>query len=38
MDKEAVVQVYSGILLIHKREHILVSSDEVDEPVVFYTE
>ena len=38
MDKEAVVHVYNGILLSHKREHIWVSSNEVNEPRAFYTE
>ena len=32
MDKEAVVHVYNGILLSHKKEWIWVSSSEVDEP------
>ena len=32
MDKEAGVHIYSGILLSHKKEHIWVSPDEVDEP------
>ena len=31
MDKEAVVHVYSVILLSHKKECIWVSSNEVDE-------
>ena len=30
--------IYSGILLRHKKEHIWVSSNEVDEPRAFYTE
>ena len=38
MDKGAVVHIYNGILLNHKKEHILVSSNEVDEPRVYYTE
>ena len=38
MDKEAVVNIYSGILLSHKKEHIWVSSNEVDEPRAYYTE
>ena len=38
MDKEAVVHIYNGILLSHKKEHIYVSSDEVDEPRTYYTE
>ena len=36
MDKEVVV--HNGILLSHKNKHILVSSDEVDEPTTYYTE
>ena len=32
MDKEVVVHIHNGILLSHKKEHIWVSSDEVDEP------
>ena len=32
MDKEVVVHIYNGILLSHKKEHIWVSSNEVDEP------
>ena len=31
MDKEIVVYIHNGILLSHKKEHIWVSSDEVDE-------
>jgi len=38
MDKEAVVYIHSGILLSHKKEHIWVSSDEVDEPRAYYIE
>jgi len=38
MDKEAVVHIYNGILLSHKKEHIWVSSNEVDEPRSYYTE
>ena len=29
---------HSGILLSHKKEHIWVSSNKVDEPRVYYTE
>ena len=36
-DKEAVVHVYSGILLNHKKERIWVSSNEVDEPSAYHT-
>ena len=32
MDKEVVVYIHNGILLSHKKEHICVSSDELDEP------
>ena len=28
----------NGVLLSHKKEHIRVSSDEVDEPRTYYTE
>ena len=36
IDKEAVV--HDGLLLSHKKEHIWVSSNEVDEPRTYYTE
>ena len=32
MDEAAVVYIHNGILLSHKKEHICVSSNEVDEP------
>ena len=38
MDKEAVVHIHNEILLSHKKEHIQVSSNEVDEPRTYYTE
>ena len=38
IDKEAVVHIYNGILLSHKKECIWVSSNEVDELRVYYTE
>ena len=38
MDKEEVVHIHYGILLSHKKEHISVSSDEVDEPRTYYME
>ena len=38
MDKEAVVHIYHGILLSHKKECIWVSSNEVDEPRAYYIE
>ena len=30
--------IYNGILLSHKKEHIWVSSNEVDEPRAYYVE
>ena len=33
-----MVHIYNGILLSHKKEHIWVSSNEVDEPRAYYTE
>ena len=38
MDKEAVVPTYNGILLSHKKECIWVSSNEMDEPIAYYTD
>ena len=38
MDKEGVVRIHNGILLSHKKKHIWVSSNEVDEPGAYYTE
>ena len=38
IDKEVVVHIHNGILLSHKKEHIWVSSNEVDEPRTYYTE
>ena len=38
MDKETVLQMYSGILLSHKKEHIWVSSNEINEPKACYVE
>ena len=38
MDKEAVVHVYNGVLLSHKKECIWVSFNEVDKPLDYYTE
>ena len=38
MDKEAMVHICDGILLSHKKEHIWVSPNEVDEPRPYYTE
>ena len=38
MDTEIVVYVYNGILLSYKKQHIQVSSNEMDEPRPYYTE
>ena len=38
MDREDVVHIYNGILLVHKKEWMWVSWTEVDEPRVCYTE
>ena len=38
MDKEVVVYIHNGILLSHKKEHLWVSSNEVDEPRTYYIE
>ena len=38
MDKENLVHKHNGILLSHEKEHIWVSSDEVDESRAYYTE
>ena len=38
MDKEAVVHAYNGILLTYKKEHIWISSNELNEPGAYYTE
>ena len=32
MDENVVVHIHNGILLSHKKEHLGVSSNEVDEP------
>ena len=37
-DKEVVVHIHNRILFSHKKEHIWVSSNEVDEPRTYYTE
>ena len=34
--KEAVVHIYNGILLSHKKESIWVGSSGVDEPGAYY--
>ena len=38
MDKESVVYIHNGILLNYKKEHIWVSSTEVDEPGAYHAE
>ena len=38
MDKEVVIHTHNGILLSYKKEHIWISSKEVDEPRTYYTE
>ena len=38
MDKKAVVHIHNGVLLSYKKEHIRVSSNEVDETGAYYTE
>ena len=37
MDKEVVVHIYNGLLLKCKKEHIWVSSNEVDETGAYFT-
>ena len=37
MDKEVVVHINNWILLSHKKEHLWVSSNELDEPRTYYT-
>ena len=37
-DKEVVVDIHNGISLSYKKEHICISSNEVDEPGAYYTE
>ena len=37
MDKKVLVHIHNGILLSYKKEHILVSSNEVDETGAYYT-
>ena len=38
MAKEELVHIKNGILLSHKKEHIWVSDNEVDELRAYYTE
>ena len=37
-DKKAVVHINNGILLSYEKEHIWLSSNEVDETGTYYTE
>ena len=36
LDKEGVVHIHNGILLSYKKEHIWVSSNEMDKPKAYY--
>ena len=38
MNKEVMVHIYNRILLSYKKEHIWVSSNEVDEPRAYYAD
>ena len=38
MDKEVVVHMHNGILLRYIKEHIWVTSNEVDETGAYYTD
>ena len=38
IDKEIVIHIHNGISLSHKKEYIWVSSNEADEPGIYYTE
>ena len=38
MDKEVVVHMHNGILLSYKKEHLWVTSNEVDESRAYYTD
>ena len=38
MDKEVLLHICNGIVLSFKKEHIWVSSNEVDETGVYYAE
>ena len=38
MDEDGVVHIHNGVLLSHKKEHIWVSSNKVDETGAYYTE
>ena len=36
MDKKVLVHIHNEILASHKKEHIWVSSNEIDEPRAYY--
>ena len=38
MDKEVLVHIHNGILFSHTKEHIWISSNEMDESRAYYTE
>ena len=38
MDEKVVIHIHNGILLSYEKEHIWVSSNEVDETGANYTE
>ena len=38
MDKKAVVHIHNGVLFSHLKEHIWISSNEVDETGAYYPE
>ena len=38
MDKEVVVHTHNGLLLNDEKEHIWVSSNEMNEPRTYHTE
>ena len=37
MNKEVVVRIHNVILLSHKKEHLWVNPNEMDEPRIYYT-
>ena len=38
MDKEAVACIHNVVLLSYKKEQVWVSSNQVNEPVAYYTD
>ena len=38
MDREVLVRIHNGTLLSSKKEHIQVSSNDINEPGAYYTE